>query len=483
MPVMMMMSGGCMKDKLSNGPLYFSQDTLTFDTVFTTLGSTTQSFKVYNHNKYPVKINNIQLAHLEGQQFRINVDGVGGSQFSNVQIPGHDSIYVFVEVTVNPNDVTTPFVIIDDVNFTIGNTTQTVYLQAFGQNAHFHYGTEIKAGQSVTWNNDLPHVVMNYDSVPGVLVDCGATLNIRPGCKIYMAANSAIFVEGTLNALSSDWNDSIVFRGVRLESYYDDLPGQWFGIVFLRNGGCTPIGHFSHCILNESSYGIYAGAGTSTNTSDYQNPEQNATVTLDKTIVKNTQYNAIYGFNANITATNSMFFTAGDYMINLTLGGNYSFTNCTMYNEGSVAVSHQKQTLLLSNAVSDANNNVFPAPLTTKFNNCVIYGNLPNEILFANYDDSDLARFNNSFTYCLLQTPGDTFNTFTTVHTGNIFNVNPNFYNPGNNDFTPSDSMGYFSPLIDFCPGGLNTDIFDHVRPVSKTSNANKYDIGAIELQ
>ena len=134
--------------------LSFSTDTLTFDTVFTTLGSTTQYFKVFNHSKQPLTINSIQLQQLQGTQYRMNVDGTPGTSFTNIQIPGRDSIYVFVEVTVNPNSTTTPFVIIDNVDFTVGNKTQTVFLQAFGQNAHFHYGDWIHTGQTQTWNND-----------------------------------------------------------------------------------------------------------------------------------------------------------------------------------------------------------------------------------------------------------------------------------------------------------------------------------------
>ena len=220
--LLLLFFSNCKKDAANANSLAFSTDTLTFDTVFTTLGSTTQYFKVFNRSKQPITINNIKLQQLQGTQYRMNVDGTPGTNFNNVQIPAKDSIYVFVEVTVNPNSTTTPFVIIDNVNFTIGNTTQTVFLQAFGQNAHFHYGQEILTGKSQTWTNDLPHVIIKKGGLPGVLVDCGATLNIQPGCKVFFQSGSALFVEGTLNAISHDWHDSIIFRGVRLELIQKD---------------------------------------------------------------------------------------------------------------------------------------------------------------------------------------------------------------------------------------------------------------------
>ena len=468
--------------------LSFSTDTLTFDTVFTTIGSTTQYFKVFNHSRQPITINAIQLQQLQGTQYRINVDGIAGTSFTNVQIPGRDSIYVFVEVTVNPNSTATPFVIIDNVNFTIGNKVQTVFLQAFGQNAHFHYGEIVRSGQSKTWTNDLPHVIIRSDSIPGVLVECGATLNIQPGCKVFFQSGSALFVEGTLNAVSHSWQDSIIFRGVRLEQYYQDQPGQWFGIAFLRSNFCVAEGYFDHCVINESQYGIYAGGSAqSSNATDFQGSAQRPNISIKQSIVENAQYNAVYGFNANITAQNSLFFTSGDNLVKLGLGGNYNFTNCTMYNFGSNSVSHQTPILLLSNVVaintSSTTSIAYPEPLTSNFTNCIIYGNLANEITFSNFDGLDLSRFKASFNYCLMTTPADTLNMFSTVNTKNIFNTDPLFKNASANIFTLSDTAGNFSPAIDHCPTGFPNDLYDRMRPVPLTNNPFKYDIGAIETQ
>ncbi len=489
--VVLLFFSNCKKDPTASADITFSTDTLTFDTVFATLGSTTQYFKVFNHSKQPVTISNIQLQQLQGTQYRINVDGTPGTSFTNVEIPGHDSIYVFVEVTVNPNSSATPYVIIDNVNFTVGSKTQTVFLQAFGQNAHFHYGEDILPGQTETWKNDLPHVILGKSNgIPGVLVECGATLNINPGCKVFFQANSALFVEGALNAVSHDWHDSIIFRGVRLEQYYQDLPGQWFGIAFLRSNNCVAQGNFNHCIINESQYGIYAGGSAiSSNATDFQGSAQRPVVNIQKCIVENSQYDAVYGFNANITAQNSLFFTSGDNLIKLGLGGVYNFSNCTMYNYGNSYVSHQTSILLLSNVVTvtdaDNKNTYYPEPLTSNFTNCIISGGLDNEITFSNIDNLDLSRFNNSFNHCLLTlaTPQGTLDSFATNNIKNIFNADPRFKDPSVNNFVLSDSTGYFSPAIDYSPTGLPTDLFDRPRPRTKTSNPYGFDIGAIETQ
>lgn len=479
----LLLNSSCKKDNFGNEALTFSTDTLTFDTVFTSLGSTTRYFKVFNRTGKDIKIEDLRLMHLVGNQFRINVDGINGDVFSGVEIPAKDSIYVFVEVTVDPTSAATPFVIIDDVSFILNGEQKKVHLQAFGQNAHFHYGEEIKSG-TTTWSNDLPHVIVSKDTIPGIYVRCGATLNIMPGSKVFFAGSSALFVEGTVNALATNWADSIVFQGARLEPYYNDKPGQWFGLVFLRNSTCAPQGNFDHCIIDESQYAIYAGGSVEfTSVQQFQGTSLRPEVTVKNTIIKNTQYHAIQGFNAIIEVQNSIMYAAGDNLVKLWLGGDYAFRNCTLYNTGSKFVAHQKEVLLLNNAIVDGNNTAFPQDLKTVFENCVIHGSLQNEVAFANINGVNTTGFDNNFTECLIKTKSDTLGLYSNTKTNLLFNQDPRFKEPDKGRFVPSDSTGYFSPLIDASNSGLPTDIFGTARPVSKTGNATPYDIGAVEVQ
>ncbi|MES2619924.1 MAG: hypothetical protein V4615_03655 [Bacteroidota bacterium] len=488
-PAAVLLLSNCKKDQFGSNNLVFSTDTLTFDTVFTTLGSTTRYFKVFNTSSKAVTIESIRLSHLTGDQYRINVDGVTGDQFTNVEIPAKDSIYVFVEVTVNPNSAATPFVIIDDVEFITSASSSKVHLQAFGQNAHFHYGEDIKSG-TVYWTNDLPHVIISRqnDSIPGVFVRCNASLNIGPGCKIFFAGNSAIIVEGSLYAQASSWQDSIVFQGARLETFYEDKPGQWSGIIFLRDtnqsNACASTGIFDHCVITESSYGINAGSGLTSNLNKFLGVAGRPEILVQNTIIKNSQFNAINGFNAKVTANNSIFYTAGEHLLKLGLGGEYNFTHCTLVNNGSRYISHEKEALLLSNFVSDGTN-AFLNPLKTTFTNCVLYGSLENEISFNNFNPNpfDLTNFDNAFHYSDVKTRQDTFELFAAVKDNMLFNEDPKFKKADAGNFTPWDSIGYFSPLIDYAPTGSSEDIFGTMRPVSKTTNANKFDVGAVETR
>ena len=99
------LSASCKKSNLlSKGNLSFSVDTLVFDTVFTTIGSTTQQFKIYNKENKTVQIEEIQLMGGSNSPFRINMDGLMGTEFSKIELEGKDSLFTFVEVTLNVNN-------------------------------------------------------------------------------------------------------------------------------------------------------------------------------------------------------------------------------------------------------------------------------------------------------------------------------------------------------------------------------------------
>ena len=119
--------------------LKFSSDTLRFDTVFTQIGSATRFFKVVNTYNKPFRINKISITNQTGISVKLNIDGIASKVFTNVDVPANDSIYVFAEVTINPNAPlsTSPFVANEYINFETAGGTQKVVLEAWGQNANY----------------------------------------------------------------------------------------------------------------------------------------------------------------------------------------------------------------------------------------------------------------------------------------------------------------------------------------------------------
>ena len=201
---------------------------------------------VYNNNNNPVTIETIRLAQDNPSDvYRINVDGMPIEQSQNIKLAPNDSLFLFIEVTINPNNQNTPFLVSNQLEFTTNGKTQLIDLVAFGQNANFYTPSDnlfiadkdtinfryYSISQNTTWTNEKPHVIYGY-----VIVEPNATLTIEEGAKIYCHANSGLFIGnpilganndgGTLNVNGSLGNE-VVFQGDRLEDWYQDAPGQW----------------------------------------------------------------------------------------------------------------------------------------------------------------------------------------------------------------------------------------------------------------
>jgi hypothetical protein len=139
--------------------LSFTQDTILFDTVFTTIGSVTKSFKVYNNYDESILISSISLP--SNSQYIVNVDGLDGPVVNDIEILPHDSIYVFVQVTVDPGNANLPFLLEEDITFVTNSVVQNVHLMAYGQDAFFHGGLNdlnVLPCDDV-WTNEKPHVI------------------------------------------------------------------------------------------------------------------------------------------------------------------------------------------------------------------------------------------------------------------------------------------------------------------------------------
>ena len=135
----------CARVSFSDNPeleLDFSADTVFFDTVFTTVGSVTLPLKVFNPNRESLRIDVIELEGGSDSPFRVNIDGQVGPRVEDWPLLAEDSMWIFIEVTVDPSDATLPFVIEDGIRFNANGQEQRVHLTAWGQNAHFHGGLQ-----------------------------------------------------------------------------------------------------------------------------------------------------------------------------------------------------------------------------------------------------------------------------------------------------------------------------------------------------
>lgn len=439
----------------STGNLQFSKDTVYLDTVFTNIGSSTYNLKVYNRSNKDIVIPTIKLALGNASNYRLNVDGLAGKSFENIEILAKDSLFIFVETTIDINNFSNPngeFLYTDQIEFDAGSNLQKVELVTLVKDAVFIYPnrdnttkvietlkldingdlveTDIQGREllpeELTFTNQKPYVIYGFAAVPN-----GETLTINAGARIHFHQNSGLLIsEGASlkvnGAASTDpklLENEVIFESDRLEPDFSEVAGQWGTIWFFDGSKNNSI---NYATIKNAAIGILCDG----------NPDE----ATEKLKITNTQiYNnssyGILGRNTSITGENVVINNAGLSSFAGTFGGKYNFTHCTIANYWNG--SRQLPSMLLTNYILDENDTAFVTNLDqANFNNCIIYGNDNPEIILDELED-DAVVFNFKFTNCLIRFDNRNTNLTganydindTTHYVGNIFNQNPNFKN------------------------------------------------------
>jgi len=449
--VLILFSSCRKKDQIDTDPsmmLEFSTDTVFFDTVFATVGSVTQRLVVYNWNKYKINISSILLSGGSSSNYRINVNGISALTFSDIEIPGEDSIYIFVRVTVDPNNINLPFIVSDSVFFTANGNSQQVKLVAWGQNAFFYKNSHLTG--DIFWDSLKAHVIYGP-----LRIDTGSTLTIMPGTKVYfhnksslkVSSESYLLVYGTLE-------HPVRFLGDRLDPYYRDLPGQWEGI-FLEKG--SKGNQISYGIIKNGEQGIVVSSG--------DNPGQ-PDLKLDNTIIQNMTGDGLSMESSEVLSTNCVIDNCGGAAMYIS-GGDYDFRQLTIGNYWSGSV-RSSPSLYLSNYSYDSLGNKIPhALIRAYFGNSIIYGSDQEEITLSG--DSS-ASFSYTFDHCLLRTTNS-------INDPSHYNVclsnqDPRFIDCQNYNF----EIDSISPAIDKgIPLGVPFDIKGNARGGTPDLGAFEY--------
>ncbi|MDX1277877.1 hypothetical protein [Oceanihabitans sediminis] len=453
----------CRKDfefEASTGNLSFSKDTVYLDTVFTNIGSSTYNLKVYNRSSDPIRISSVKLGQGEASEYRLNVDGIPGKSFENVEILAKDSMYIFVETTIDINNLPSldnEFLYTDKIEFDSGSNLQTVELVTLVKDAVFIYPDKDNTtgiietltlhigGQQVetqiqgrylepselTFSNQKPYVIYGYAAVPN-----NETLNIEAGARVHFHANSGLLVsEGaSLNvngSLSTDQElleNEVIFEGDRLEPAFANVPGQW-GTIWLLDGSINNT--INHATIKNASVGILS--------------EGNADAITNKLTIENTQiYNSsnfgVLGRNTSIEANNLVINNSGQSSFAGTLGGRYNLTHCTIANYWNNSF-RQFPALLINNFQETADATYIADLNEANFNNCIIYGNDNPEFIIDEITDPSVV-FNFKFTNCLVRFneansnftgPNYDFNN-ASKYENILFNQEPDFKDPNHNE-------------------------------------------------
>ncbi|MEZ5042603.1 MAG: right-handed parallel beta-helix repeat-containing protein [Saprospiraceae bacterium] len=380
--------------------LRFSLDTLRFDTVFTDRGSATRYFKIINPSDQAVKVGKITLENGTNSFFRMNVDGNPGDEIAETIIWGNDSVYVFVEVTIDPDlpESISPFVIEDKVLIQSGNNIQKVNLEAWGQNANyfpsrFNKGVPVvlTCEEKVVWDDPKPYVIFGEIFIDSCLLEiaAGARIHLHGGIAqndqfgvfndgfIYVLQDGKLQVKGTPEA-------PVMIQGDRLETSFLDEAGQWYGIIIGRGSSGSTI---ENATIRNSIFGVYV--------------DSTGEVTLDKVQIYNTASSGIVGYHSKITATNTLVYNNGADAVQLILGGDYKMDHCTVASYGIDASALAASNFFCYDATCSSNASY---RLNAEFRNCIFFGSQRDEITFDDgFDGAQAGMFNVNFENCIVR--------------------------------------------------------------------------------
>lgn len=383
----------------SNLRLTFSTDTLRFDTVFTTIGTATKKLKVYNRNKSALLINSIELMSPSTSGFRMNVDGESGNNISNVSILGKDSIFIFVEATINPLNRDNPLLIADSIRFQFNGVTQYIRLEAIGQDVIFWKDKKITKDTILT--DKKPFLI--YDSLT---IDKNVTLTVNENVYLYFHNNAKLKVEGTLNAKGTIAKP-IVIRGDRTDNFletpripYDRVPGQWFGIEIASSSFDNQL---ENVRIRNGIYGVYCHPSDTLKTK----------ITILNTVIQNTTREGFLADNCKVIGKNSLFANSGNVTLMLN-SGSASFLHCTIANYINTRYWNliKRKALYIGN--TDSSNGNF------RFINSIVAGSSNSEIEIGEINPSSLKYI---FINCLIKSNGSDDANF--INT--IWNIDPGF--------------------------------------------------------
>ncbi|GEM_PF-79687 len=314
---------GCQEQRISDDPtlyLSFSKDTISFDTVFTNLGSTTQRVLIYNRNANALRITRM-WQDLSSSPFYPNLDGE--NQLTNITdlvIEGHDSAYLFVKVNIDPTKQNNPVLFEDNLHFMVNGNTQTIHLEAIGQDVYL-----IKSDKRYTIYDRKGFVANKPYLIYDTVVVTGR-LTLQPGARLYFHNNAGLYALGSVKA-EGTLDQPIQLQGDRIDRLFENVPyayvsGMWTGFFLLPDSSqassCTY--DLNHVEVRSANVGLWA----------YNSPMANKpTLHLTNSLIHNHSRYGLVLQNFDAEVTNTEISNTASYLVYLQ-GGKHRFIHNTI---------------------------------------------------------------------------------------------------------------------------------------------------------
>lgn len=481
----------------SSGNLEFSKDTVYLDTVFTNIGSSTYNLKVYNNSNKDIVIPSVSLEQGQLSNYRLNVDGKAGKEFTDIEILAKDSIFIFIETTIDIEDLSlteTQFVYTDAINFGSSSNEQKVELVTLVQDAVFLYPNRVNGikesllldeengietriegffleDNELVFTNEKPYVIYGYAAVGSsktAIFEAGSRVHFHSGSGLIVADGGSLKINGTLSTDFELLENEVIFEGNRLEPSFSNTPGQW-GTIWLTNGST---GHeINYLTIKNASVGILI---------DNNDGNTSPTLTIKNTQIYNSSNFGIWAKTAHIDAENLVIGNAGQASLYCNIGGIYNFKHCTFANYWDNGF-RSLPSVLIDNYLDLGDGNIFSQELQqANFTNCIIYGNSNIELIL---DKVENTTFNYHFKNCLLKF--DDFNnqyiqvplydfTDVSLFVNILLNENPDFKDTQEQKF----SIGQESVGINQADTETASEVPTDILGINRTTSP---DIGAFQ--
>jgi hypothetical protein len=412
----------------------------------------TKELRIRNTGTRAITVDHIFLAGGNSSHFRLNIDGEPVNEKFNVSMEAGDSIFIFVDVLIDPGNSSSPVSVDDSIVFSIRDNTQKVMLHAWGQDINLIKGKEIG---SETWHKGKPYVI--YDKAT---IDTLETLTVEEGTRIFFHRNASLILAGSINVRGSD-ESPVLFATDRIEKMYDDIPGQWKGILILNSSKGNNI---SHAIIRNAIYGIQLGQ-----------PHPGTDIPVLKLFSSFILHSSVSGLSAtkgNVEAANCVIAHCGSYCIYIASGGEYKFTDCTLFNSWEYG---PRFTPAIYITEKPSTPQVIVSQLDINMNNSVVFGDNVSELNIIPVNSVFTGNY--YFDHCLIRL--DTVKAAfwdKDEFPGSIINKNPFFIDSSIWDLRP-DTL---SPLINTGNPSFSLLYPFDIRGVSRSLTGNP-DIGAYE--
>ncbi|MBD0400173.1 choice-of-anchor Q domain-containing protein [Flammeovirga sp. EKP202] len=404
---------------LSSDPnirLSFSQDTIFFDTLYTSkvdegidMPSITQRFKVYNSSENAVNIAEISLSDPDNV-YQLLINGQASDKVENAFLRGGDSMLIFAEANIphENNDEIREF--IGSVNLFTNGNRQEVILSAFAEDPYYISGGEIING-NVIWSKGRPYVI-----VDSLFVSESSSLTVEAGSRLVFNNDAKIHISGSLK-LQGTVEDTIRLESIRVDGRYFNSPGQWGGLIFdsLSNNNEVKGVH-----LKNATFGLYI-----------YHPDEDDIIdlTVENSTIENISQVGINAIGADVSVVNSIISHTVSNAYSHSSGGKCNFIYNTVVNENT-GFFREGPSVSFGTSEDETINTI---DLTLK--NSIIWGSLREEILILDGVNSISVMHN------LLKSPREDFDQSNILNTDPFFKV-PYSYNYQLSEESPARDAG-----------------------------------------